>query len=204
MTAIQRQRIVWTGFSGAPGVTTLYFTNAAEAQAALHTWTVGLRSYLPPNVHVVIEPGGDVIEDTTGALVGVWAGAVTGDVQGAAASVDYSAPSGALVRWETLTIRSGSRLRGRSYLVPISAVAYANDGTLTVLAQADIASLSSGLVGAVTPNMLVWQRPRTATAAYTDGRGIPHKALSGRPGSSAVVVTSSVPDRAVVLRSRRD
>ena len=46
--------------------------------------------------------------------------------------------------------------------------------------------------------------PRAATVAYTDGRGIPHKALAGRLGSSGVVISSSVGDKPVVLRSRRD
>jgi len=204
MTAIQRQRIVWTGFSGAPGVTTLYFSNAAESQAAVHDFCVGLANYLPPVVHLSVEPGGDVIEDTNGALTQVWAGTQQADVVGVGASPNYSSVSGALIRWETLAIRSGSRLRGRSYIVPLTDSAYATDGTLTAQAKLDFGDLASIFIGAVTPNMLVWQRPRTATAAYTDGRGIPHKALSGRLGSSAVVVTSSVPDRVVVLRSRRD
>lgn len=204
MTQIQRQRLVWTGFPGAPGVTTLYFGDAASAQSAVHDWLVAIQSWLPPDVHITLQPGGDVIEDTNGALSAVWAGTVKPEVQGTAGFPEYSAPSGALTRWETLAIRGGHRLRGRSYLVPLTRIAYAPDGALAAAAVAALAAAANALVGAVTPNMLVWQRPRVARAAYTDGRGIPHKALSGRLGSSAPVVTASVATKAVVLRSRRD
>ena len=204
MTAMQRQRVVWTGFKGAPGLTTFYFNDAAASQGAVHNFWSAMAVLLPSVVTISIEPGGDVIEDTTGALTGVWAGSLQAPIVGGAVGGVYSAPAGLLVRWETLVIRSGSRLRGRTFVVPVVTGAYQSDGTLEPASLAAAQLAASDFVGAVTPNMLVWQRPRVARAASVNGYGKPSKALAGRAGSSGVVVQSSVPDEAVVLRSRRD
>lgn len=204
MTDIQRQRIVWTGFPGGPGLTTLYFDDAAAAQDAVRDWLGAMGTTLPSDVTLTMQPGGDVISAENGALTAVWAGTVHPPVVGSAPSSVHAAPAGYLVRWETATIVAGSRLRGRSYIVPCSATMFGTDGTLDEGAMVGIIAATAGFVGAVTPNLVVWQRPRVARAAYTDGYGRPHKALSGRAGSKAPVISSSIPDEAVVLRTRRD
>lgn len=204
MTSIQRLRAVWTVFPGGPGLSTFYFNDAHAAQSALHDLFFNVKNYLPPDVTITVQAGGDVIEDTTGTLTAVWAGTIQAPVVGTAPRTTYAAPAGGLLRWETLAIRAGSRLRGRTYLVPLTADSFGAAGTLAGSVVTDLANAASILVGAVTPNMVVWQRPRVARASYVDGRGIPHKALSGRQGSSAVVTSSSVPFETVILRSRRD
>lgn len=204
MTAIQRQRVVWTGFPGGPGLSTFYFADAASSQGDLHAFLTAVSGSLPNDVTLTIQPGGDVIEDTTGALTAVWAGTFQAPITPAGSVIGYAAPVGMLHRWETLTIRAGSRLRGRTYLVPVRSDAYQDDGTILSAVLAGQVGAASTFVGAVTPNLLVWQRPRAASAAYVDGHGKSHKALASRLGSSAVVVTSSMPDKVVVLRSRRD
>lgn len=204
MGSIQRQRVVWTGFTGSPGLSTFYFADAATAQAALHAFMASVALVLPSIVRLQIEPGGDVIDETTGALTGIWAGSAQAVIPGNPAGGAYAAPVGALIRWETLAIRSGSRLRGRTYLVPAASSVFDTNGTMESGALATLVTAAGDFIGSVTPNLVVWQRPRGAQVAYVDGRGIPHKAVSGRGGSSAPVILSSVPDEAVVLRSRRD
>lgn len=204
MTAIQRQRVVWTGFPGGPGVSTFYFTNAASAQSAVTALFASLANFYPGDVTTHVEPGGDILEDTSGTLTGVWAGTLQTDTKGVDSAASYSAASGALLRWETATIRNGSRLRGRTFVVPCTVSAYQNDGSLSTAAKGLLEGYCNTFVAAVTPNMVVWQRPRTATVAYVDGKGIPRKGLPARLGSSAVVVASSVPDLSVILRTRRD
>ena len=204
MTAIQRQRVVWSGMPGGPGLSTFYFSDAAAAQGALHTFLEALKGALPQDVTLTMEPGGDVIEDTNGALTAVWAGTLQTPSQGTANTSGYAAASGFLIRWETLRIVSGSRLRGRTYVVPAEGALFGTNGQLSTSDAAGWGAAANDFVGAVTPNLVVWQRPRSATVAYTDGRGIPHKALAGRLGSSGIVVSASVPVKGVVLRSRRD
>lgn len=204
MASIQRLRAVWTGFPGSPGLSNFYFTDAAASQGNLRAFFFAISGFLPPDVTVSVNPGGDVLDDATGTLTSVWAGTLQDPVVGSGPT-EYAAPVGFLARWETLTIRSGSRLRGRTYLVPASSLTFnGTDGSIGELNLANIRAACFDFVGAVTPNMLVWQRPRAARAAYVDGYGKPVKALASRVGSSAVVTSSSVPDMAVVLRSRRD
>lgn len=204
MAAIQRQRVVWTGFPGSPGLSTFYFTDAAPQQGALRAFLAAVAGSLPNDVTLTLQPGGDVIEDSTGVITGVWAGTLQTPITPTGSAVGYAAPVGMLHRWETLKIVGGRRLRGRTYLVPARGDAYQSDGSLLDTVLAGQLGASSAFIASVTPNLLVWQRPRAARTAYVDGRGIPHKAVSGRLGTSAVVVTASMPDKVVVLRSRRD
>lgn len=204
MALLQRQRVVWSGFPGGPGLSTFYFTDAAARQADLHSLLTSLTANLPTAVKLHIEPGGDIISDTDGRLTGVWAGTLQADVVGTGGNQQYAAPVGFMIRWESLTINAGRRLRGRTFFVPGAFGDFAGDGQMASTVVTQISAAASAFVGAVTPNLLVWQRPRLATVAYVDGKGIPRKGHSARPGSSAVVVTSSVPGKVVVLRSRRD
>ena len=98
MTQIQRQRVVWSGFKGGPGLSTFYFTDAASSQAALHDFFTGMLGSIPPDVHLHIEPGGDVLDDTNGTLLGVWAGTLQADMQGGAPDAPYAGPADCLVR----------------------------------------------------------------------------------------------------------
>lgn len=203
MANIFRQRVVWSGFPGGPGLSTFYFSEFPVPQFALHDLFVSLATFLPADVTLTLQPGGDVIESSTGTLTGSWAGEVTAPVVGTQTGV-YSAPTGFMVRWETATVRDGSRLRGRTYFVPSGTTAYQADGSIAAQAIVDLSAAASTFVGAVTPALLVWQRPRAARSAFTDGKGIAHKAVQARTGSTAPVIGSSVPDLAVVMRSRRD
>lgn len=203
MADLQRQRVVWTGFPGAPGLSTFYFADAAASQSALTTFLNAIKGLLPPDVTLTIEPGGDVLNDANGVLTASWAGTLQTPVSGTGGA-PHAGPAGMITRWETATIRAGSRLRGRTYLVPTTADVFDNPGNILPSQVSILAAASSTFVGAVTPNLLVWQRPRLARTAYTDGHGHVHKALAARDGSSAVVISSSVPNIAAVLRSRRD
>ena len=118
MTSIQRQRVVWTGFPGGPGLSTFYFTDAAASQSALRTFLSDMTLYLPPDVFMHVEPGGDVIDDATGVLTSVWAGTLLADLVGTGDASGYSCVSGFITRWETIAILAGRRLHGRTYFVP--------------------------------------------------------------------------------------
>ena len=118
MTAMQRQRVVWTGFKGAPGLTTFYFNDAAASQGAVHNFWSAMAVLLPSVVTISIEPGGDVIEDTTGALTGVWAGSLQAPIVGGAVAGVYSAPAGLPGRVGTPLTTSASRLQCRPSAAP--------------------------------------------------------------------------------------
>ena len=203
MTFLQRQRVLWTGFSGAPGVSTFYFIDAAAHQSSLRTFLASLTGYLPDTVTMTIEPVGDQIEDTTGALVGAWGGSTPDPVVGTV-SGNYSAASGFLVRWDTLTIVAGSRVDGRTYFVPCASAAYDNGGTLNNTILAPIKASAEDFINSPAGNFKVWSRPRAATPEWTGPDGRVHPAKSARSGATAQPTGATVSDRVVVLRSRRD
>lgn len=185
MVDISRVRTAWTGFVGAPGVTTMYFYDTATAVDSVHTFFNNIQTYLPSDVHLQVENVGDVIDDATGNLVDTWTSDSVGEVTGSDGG-SYAAPAGAVVDWLTNTIGAHRRLRGRSFIVPLADACYQSDGTLDTTHRAGIQSAASGLVEAQSASFCVWHR------------GV------GGAGSSGLVTSAFVPDLVAILRSRRD
>lgn len=198
MTTLQRVRVKWNGFIGAPGVSTFYATSAATLVPQLHTFFAAIAGYFPTVVSIQVENTGDELEDTTGALVGSWNTGAVAPVTGTGGG-PYSAVSGALVQWFTDTVLSGRRLRGHTFMVPMYIGAYDASGQLVSAFRATGVAAAAALVTAAAGNMRIWQRPRLARAA--DGS---RPAITARSGGQAAVTASGV--RAIVteLRSRRD
>lgn len=198
MTNLYRHRIAWTGFAGAPGVSTFYGLVAGAMMTPLHDLCTGLVNILPATVTLQVENSGDIIDSVTGNLTGTWTEAAVGPVTGLDTTV-YSAPSGATLTWLTSTVADSHRLRGRTYLVPLGGDAYQADGTLASSVIDILAGVASGFEAASLGNLVVWHRPRVAAAATAY-----HPAVTARDGSFGLVTASSVKDAAAVLRSRRD
>lgn len=200
---LQRVQVAWTGFIGGPGVSTHYFLDAGAAVDDLRSFYATVASMLPGDVHILVPAAGDSLDVETGAITGAWTGPSTAVVDGSD-SGSYASTSGPLVRWETGTIVGGRRLLGRTYLVPAGRDAYDGGGQIAGGIRTTIADAGQTFIDADTANLLVWQRPRAAAAAYTDRKGVVHPAITGRVGSAAAVVSCFVPSAPAVLRSRRD
>lgn len=182
---------------------TFYAVDGAAFGGFLSTFLSQIRNYFPIDVSFAIDASGDVIDPITGQATGGWSGGTPTGVQGSDVGV-YAAPVGALVRWNTGQIRSGRRVRGRTFLVPFAGGQFQQDGTLSPSALAALQTAANALVTSAAPGMLVFQRPRKATNAWTDVHGKVHPAKAARVGEALAVTTATVPDKAVVLRSRRD
>lgn len=185
MADIYRVRSIWSGFSGGPGVSTMFFLDVATAVASVHTFWTDLVGQFPDDVHIQVENSGDIIDDATGDLTGAWSADAVASVNGSSGGV-YSAPSGAVVDWLTETITDHRRLRGRTFLVPVISDVYASDGTLDSGHMATILAAAEALVAAQSTSFVIWHRG------------------SGSDGSNGLITAARVPDMAAVLRSRRD
>lgn len=184
---------------GAPGYTNLYFRNATPGiidqavadNAVLKTnvWLGSVATRVPTTVTLTISGTVEVIEDSNGQLQGFI------NVTAPAARVgtgtgNYSAASGAVSNWYTGTVRNGRRIRGRSFIVPLAGSSLGPDGTLDTASVDNLRAASATLSAASgAARLVVWGRPTVPGA--TDG-------------VSAEVITSTVPDKAAVLTSRRD
>ncbi len=198
MTTIARIRTVLTGFPGGPGVATMYSINTATFPASLRAFWVACANAMAQGVQIQVEGSGDLIEDTTGVITGAWSGA-TPAVVGSPSAGAYSAPSGAVVDWLSPTILDGRRVRGRTFIVPLTNAAYQSDGSLAAGTVTGLKDAGDALVIAEAGGFCVWHRPRKARAANGT---IP--AVTARAGGHALVTTCRVPDLSAVLRSRRD
>lgn len=185
MTDLYRVRSTWTGFPGAPGVTTMYTLDMATFLSAVHTFWSAIADKLPSNVRVNVLNYGDVISDTTGELTDSW----TADSLEPVAGTDgenYLAPAGACVNWNTETVVNGRRLKGRTFLVPVAQDAFAHDGSLSPGALSQFQAAADALVSSESSSLVVWHRG------------------TGSDGTFGLVTSATVPDKAIVLRSRRD
>jgi hypothetical protein len=137
-------------------------------------------------VTISFDPFGDIIDDSTGALTGSWtAGSTPATVTGSSGSV-YIAPSGLVVNWQTGTIVAGRRLRGKTFLVP--GPNGSADGTPTTANLSTLTTAATTLI-ASTGGLRVFHRPNP---------------VGSSTGVSALATAAQVPDKFVILRSRRD
>ena len=190
----------WSGFQGSPGYSNFFFASdqgdfhnneAADACADKVDSFFGACAALFPNVFRISTLSDvDEIDSATGELLGTYSAGARGAVSGTAAANGFSGTSGAVVTWRTAGVRNGRRVRGRTFLVPTANIAYDIDGTLQA---STVNTLGTAAAAFITPftnyQAGVWARPTSSTA--TDGVWHP-------------MSTASIPDKAAVLRSRRD
>lgn len=184
-----RVRVSWTGFPGAPGVSTFYEQSTITLPAKLRTFFEAIKAYLPSNVTLSYQSAGDIIEEASGGLGGDWSVTPTpANTTGTLGQV-YAAPVGVVVNWRTGGIVNGHRVRGRTFLVPVQQDTATGGPNPTAIAA--IQAAAAALVVSA-PNMCVWSRPVEAP--------LPNP----RAGSAHPVTAAQVPGKYVVLRSRRD
>lgn len=184
----------WAGFRGAPGYSNFYFNgqSADEEQPAAHALAVrtffdSISASIPGGVSINIRPTADNIDETTGNIVGQVDFEAPDAVNGSA-TTSYSAASGAVVNWNTSSYRNGRRVRGRTFIVPLSNAAYDANGDLSSGALNRLRPAATELVTNPGPvPMVVWSRPS-----------------AGGAGDAYPVTSASVPDLGAILRSRRD
>lgn len=192
--AITRVTAVWSGFTGAPGYTSFHFTafdgglDTTDEVGRVHAFFTALGGIIPGSVEIQVRQETELLNEASGELLGYGGAAAPVEPVDASGSNTYAAPSGGLVTWNTNTVHNGRRLRGRTFIVPLTNTAYQGDGTLTEAAIGTMGTAAEALIGDGTGSQLVvWSRPSGASA-----------------GAEGPVTGYRIPDMAAVLRSRRD
>lgn len=199
MADLARVTVNWSGFTGAPGFTNLYFRNATPgiidqavvdaAVTKVDAWLAAWQARLPNTVTVQTDSAIEVIDDTNGELQGFFQ-ATVGAARVGTGTGNYSAASGAVANWYTDAVRNGRRIRGRTFLVPVAGSFLASNGSLDDTSLTGLRASTATFISATgASRLVVWGRP-TAPAA-TDG-------------VSAEVTAFTIPDKAAILSSRRD
>lgn len=186
----------WSGFSGAPGYTNLYFLDPDpisqagldETGARSRTFWGALGPYLPTGVTITMPTLLQEIQSDNGELIQehIFPGGTP--VSGSAGN-QYASASGACITWHSIGIINGRKLRGRTFLVPLGNQVFSADGTLSDSIRASIQTAANALANATTGiDLAVWHRP---TPGLSDG-------------AAAGVTHGTVNDKGAILRSRRD
>jgi|SRR6478672_5842182 len=193
---MQRIRVQTSGWTGGPGVSTFYISNAGTedattAQAGVDglsdAWDE-ITALFPTGWTATVIPAVDQITTATGAVIATTT--ITPWTKTGASGAGFGPlASGGCVTWLTDTFLSGRRLKGRTFVSPVASEFADADGTpkpgmLTGL-NGFGASWSAWRDGATSP--VVWHRP-----------------VGGTGGASDSIVSYSVRDQFAVLRSRRD
>jgi hypothetical protein len=98
----------------------------------------------------------------------------------------------------TGSVVDGRRVRGTTYIVP-TVNQFEPGGTPLNTWVSTLQTAASAMMTSLTPNLVVWHRPKFGPKP---GPGLPRPLI--RNGESKGVNGVFVPDKAVVLRSRRD
>jgi hypothetical protein len=183
-----RQVIVdWTGGTGLPGQSVLWFDSIANMSTVttdLHTLFNSIAGSVLPGISVKVRDSGKEINDANGALTGAWTGSVTASIGGSGSA--YAAGTGLQLRWNTGLIVGRRRLVGRTFIAPIVSGAYDTDGTLLGAIVTALQGYLSTWLAASGSHQVVWHRPHLSVG-----------------GSSATVTTAAVPDKVTSLVTRR-
>lgn len=163
-------------------------TGAASESFAdrVRTFFEAIKGLVPGGITWSYPPEVLELDTTTKQLIDVHSISPPADSVSGAASSSHSRPSGGRVDWLTSAVVNGRRLRGRTYIVPLSGAQYDSAGSLTTTAITALEAAantyrSTGVFTEATP--VVWSRTH---------------------GILADIVGSNVDDRASILRSRRD
>lgn len=191
---MNRHRVVWSNFPGAPGYTNFYTgTSVTDStpfktffNAAFNFPAGGLQTWLPNGTQLTFPASGDVINEADGKITGSWAGTAPSPLTSAATSGPFAGGAGAQVQWQTSLIVDGRRVLGKTFLVPMLPAAMDTNGSLSTTAVTTILAAANALVVALAGELKVFSRPRPTIA-----------------GANAQVIGARVPDLAVSLRSRR-
>lgn len=183
MAAIEQLRVEWTGLKGLPGVSTFY-TEAAGGPAlaaAVATFFEDVASLHPTGLVWTVPHSGLILDDSTGDATGNWTGAGDPDVISATHTATYAAPSGWIAEWRTGAYAGGREVRGKTFMVPLCTTFYDADGSIGGEALVQMKGAASDL--AALEVMAIFSPTHHTTRGVTLGQ---------------------VPDKTVVLRSRRD
>jgi hypothetical protein len=198
--ALLRAKIRWTIPGAGVSHSVLHFASIAgagmnqaaadEVKAKVDTFINGIKNELPAQVTLQGPAEIEEIAHDSGMLIQVFSVAQAAAQAGTAAAASvWSAPSGAVISWSTGTIRNGRRVRGRTFIVPLSAEAYDTDGTIKPVPHGRLGDAANALrAPGVEVKFALWGRP--SAPAVNDG-------------VQADVTGHRVPDMAAILRSRR-
>lgn len=198
MTALARVNTVTTGWTGGPGLNTLYFRGAGGSPTAAEVSDVvarvrafwnALSAFFPAAWACQVQGVVPIINADSGVLQSVTTVTTPTLVTGGAGGVFGPTQTAVVMRLTTATVFGGRRVLGRQYLGPVRDSQTGVSAPGAALTNAVVTAGVQLAPGATSAALVVWHRP--------------HQGLSdGNFGD--VVLPVSVNPNWGVRRSRRD
>lgn len=184
-----------SGFPGGPGWTTFYFDGddgpiLVNQFRWVREYAQAVAGLFPAEWNAVVQTEGRLLLTATGALQATTIIPDDGTanvVVGLQAAGGFGpGPAGMCIAMTSAGVNRGRKVRGRTFLVPVSPNVYQADGTIT-------------------DQVLNGFRPGIQ-AIFTDGRkvGVWSRPRLGVGGAFFLVSATSIKDKAAILTSRRD
>lgn len=200
MAQLAKVTINWSGMPGGPGFSNLYFKDISggpsidqtvvdNAVSKVDTWLDAFQPSLPTSIITGVSSTVEAIDEATGNLQAFYT-ATPAAAAGGGGGTTYAAPVGVVVSWFTNNVINSRRVRGRTFIVPLSTSAYEADGSLGTTKLVTWNAASAALIGTgAAAEFGIWHRPTTP---------------GGSDGEFALVTAHRIPDMAAVLTSRRN
>lgn len=209
MPNIYRSRVALTGWEGAPGVTTYYWTPGEvtigdptpEQVQDFHdllgvAWT-DFTIAVVAGVTAKVERTVDVIDVASGEIVNqIYADGTEPVAVGTDPGVSVSRATMICLSLITDTYIRGRRIRGRHFIGPVGSRGIASDGSTNAERGQIFADAYTAMIHGSAPNLAVYSRPYV-----NKGSGDPKPSHDGAYGDVQAV---SFMNRPATLRSRRD
>jgi hypothetical protein len=193
----------WNGSAGLPGFTNLFYdasasspTDALAACTKSRLLISGIGAVMPSTVTMSLRNDVRVLNDTDGTLINIYTVVGPANVVGTIAD-RYSEASGGVIDWLTNTVHGTRRMQGRTFVVPLSSLAYDGAGKLASTTVTALGTAAEAMRTATGPVFGVWGRPRAADPTHTPP-------ITARAGLWGPAISSRIPTKVAVLTSRRD
>lgn len=196
MVSMQKMTATWTGFTGAPGTTSVFFQGSSIVNPQiLKTFLDSWAGNIPAAVKIQVNGSGELVEPTDGKVVGTWTGVTPALITGTGTgSLNLSV--GMQLRIETGAFRNGKHIRGRFYLIPSTGGTFDSIGAVTSTVVSTVQAAANTLLTASGSQIGVFHRP-----VYD--RTVKPPVLT-RPGEFIPAASLVALSKGAVLTSRRD
>lgn len=198
MAEILRVRTVLAYGAGSPGLYTAYFlpgtaggvtADATDCAGRVRAFWQALNPYLSTTFTANVDSVVDVIEASTGELTGALAATPPAQVTGTEGGEYLPVAAMLLLQLFTGDVHAGRKVRGRSFIGPITELSNASGIPTGTVRTALVAAAASLLAGATGSKLVVWSRPDSPP---------------GDPGFHSEVLSFGCATYFAALRSRRD
>ena len=181
MGTLFRVRVGWTGtLPGVPYLSTLFFGSGSyveqDAVDSTRAFLNSAKGLWSTALTATVEPEVSLIDDVTGALVGVTSVTPPGSVAGENSNEPLPVASQGLARLSTSTVAGGRILKGHMF-IPAPTADLNDNGAPTSGYVSVLASKVADFIDDTTSELRVWSRTHGVSGLVTSGSAAPYWAV---------------------------